>query len=103
MEIKELLRGGGATPSEGDLLHNLLSAPRPLSREDSAEDSAWSKLPPAWLGTFDSLLPHEAGGELVVYTEKGPAMPAPAGGGTNQEAMEEAALASRLCAERMAH
>lgn len=43
------------------------------------------------------------GGELVVYTEKVPAMPAPAGRGTNQKAMEEAAPANCLCAERTAH
>lgn len=62
MEIKELLEGRGATPCQGDLLHSLLSAPRPLPREDSAEeDSAWGELPPAWLGTFDSLLPQDAG------------------------------------------
>lgn len=43
------------------------------------------------------------GGELVVYTEKVPATPAPAGRGTNQKAMEEAAPATCLCAERTAH
>lgn len=102
MESKELLGGKEVTPCQGDLLHGLLSGPRPPPREDSAEDSAWSKLPPAWLGTFVCCLKRQ-GGELVVYTEKGPATPAPAGRGTNQEVMEGAALASCLCAEGMAH
>lgn len=62
IEIEELLVGRGATPCQGDLLHSPLSAPRPLPWEDSAEeDSAWGELPPAWLGTYDSLLPQEAG------------------------------------------
>lgn len=39
----------------------------------------------------------------MVYTEKAPATPAPAGRGTNQKAMKEAAPANCLCAERMAH
>lgn len=44
------------------------------------------------------------GGELVVHTEKGMATPVSAGTGTNLEAKEEgAALASCLCAQRMAH
>lgn len=52
----------------------------------------------SWPGTYDSLLPQEAGGELVVYTEKASTMPAPAGRGTHQKAMEEAAPANCLCA-----
>lgn len=42
-------------------------------------------------------------GELVVDTEEGLAMPAPAGRGTDQEAMEQTAPDSCLCADRMAH
>lgn len=53
----------------------------------------WSKLPPAWLDTFDSLLPQEAGrGAGGLHWKR-------AGRGTNQKAMEEAAPASCLCRE----
>lgn len=60
--LMKLLGMRGATPCQENPLYSLLSASGPLLQEDSgAGDSAWGQLPPAWPGTYDSLLPREAG------------------------------------------
>lgn len=98
----KLLGMRGATPCQEDSLQPARSP------QASAVGGQWSRrqcMGPA----ASSLAGHivcclkRQGGELVVYTEKVPATPAPAGRGTNQKAMEEAAPATCLCAERTAH
>lgn len=57
MGLKELFRGKrNHSLGRRGFLPSLLSASGPL-----LQDSAWDELLPAWLGIFDSLVPHEAG------------------------------------------
>lgn len=98
MGLKELLGQGELPLGERPPPGLLVSRPLPWE-DDGVGDSTWRALPPAWLGTFHSLLPHEAGrGAGGLHRKAATAIPASAARGTNQGAMEEAAPASCLCA-----
>lgn len=91
MGLKELPHQRGSPPQSA------VSLQASAAGWPSGKQCLGGKLPPAWWGASDSLCClKRQGGELVVYMEKGLAMPVSAGTGTNPGAQEGGGRSGQL-------